>query len=199
LGFVTIMGWVHAVVFGPAIAVLLRQGMLFLRVGRDVRLVDLLDHAALAPFVQAALRLALLHTLWIACIAAFHVDWLGGLYVAPQAIWFLPAYLLVSGILFALPLWGIHQRLRAERSAELSRVNAAIRGDRHALRDSLVAADAAALNAVDLLAYRDHVRSFSTWPFDASALLRLGLYLGIPLLGWVGAAFVERGVDVLLG
>jgi len=198
VGFVMVMGWVHAFFFGPATAVLVRQGLLFLRIGREVRAVDLLDHSALAPFVRASLRLALLFTLWIACINAFHVDWGGGLAVAPQIIWMLPGYFVISGILFAFPLWGIHQRLRAERDAEFSRVNAAIHGERQALRDSLLAADAAALNAVDLLAYRDHVRSFSTWPFDASALLRLGLYLGIPLLGWVGAAIVERGVDVLL-
>jgi hypothetical protein len=197
-GFVSVMGWVHAFALGPAVSVLLRQGLLFLRIGREVGPVDLLDHAALAPFVHASLRLALLFTLWIACATAFHVDWSGSMAVAPQVLWMLPVYFLITLLLFALPLWGIHQRLRAERNVELSRVNPSIPGDREALRDSLVAADAAALNAVDLLAYRDHVRSFSTWPFDASALLRLGLYLGIPLLGWVGAAMVERGVDVLL-
>jgi hypothetical protein len=198
IGFSTVMGWAHAAAMGMAVAVLLRQGLLFLRIGREVRPVDLLDHAGLAPFVHTSLRLALLDTLWTACITAFHVDWGGGLTLAPQVVWTLPAYILINGTLFALPLWGIHQGLLAERNAELSRVNAAIRGDRQALRDSLVASDAAALNAVDLLAYRDHVRSFKTWPFDASALLRLGLYLGIPLLGWVGGAIVERGVDVLL-
>lgn len=197
-GFTVILGWVHGPAMGLAIAVLLRQGLLFLRIGREVGSVDLLDHAAQAPFVNASLRLALLFTLWIACITAFHVDWGGSMTLAPQILWISPAYFLLSGALFALPLWGIHQRLRAERNAELLRVNASIRGDRHALRDSLLAADADALNAVDLLAYRDHVRSFSTWPFDASTLLRLGLYLGIPLLGWVGSAIVERGVDVLL-
>jgi hypothetical protein len=198
LGFGIVMGWVHAPAMAIASALLLRQGLLFQRVGREVRTVDLLDHAALAPFVRAALRLALLNTLWLACSTAFHVDWGGSLSVAPQIIWLLPLIIVMNGSLFTLPLWGIHQRLRAERNAELSLVNAAIHGDRQALRDSLVGADAATLNAVDLLAYRDHVRSFSTWPFDASALLRLGFYLGIPLLGWVGAAIVERGIDVLL-
>jgi hypothetical protein len=170
-GFVTVMGWVHAPAIGLAVSVLLRQGLLFLRIGREVGPVNLLDYTALAPFVHASLRLSLLFTLWVGSITAFHVDWSGSI---------------------------IHQRLVAERNAELARVNASIRGDRHALRDSLVAADAEALNAVDLLAYREHVRSFSTWPFDASALLRLGLYLGIPLLSWVGAAIVERGIGVLL-
>ena len=197
-GFVTVMGWVHAPAFGLAVSVLLRQGLLFMRIGREVGPVDLLEHTALAPFVHASLRLALLFTLWVGSITAFHVDWSGSMTLAPQIARALPIYLLVSGVLFALPLWGIRQRLVAERNAELARVNASIRGDRHALRDSLVAADAEDLNAVDLLAYRDHVRSFSTWPFDASALLRLGLYLGIPLLSWVGAAIVERGIDVLL-
>jgi hypothetical protein len=183
---------------GLAVSVLLRQGLLFMRIGREVGPVDLLDHTALAPFVHTSLRLALLFTLWIGSITAFHVDWSGSMALAPQIAGALPVYLLISGLLFALPLWGIHQRLVAERNAELARVNASIRGDRRALRDSLVAADAEALNGVDLLSYRDHVRSFSTWPLDASVLLRLGLYLGIPLLSWVGAAIVERGIDVLL-
>jgi len=36
------------------------------------------------------------------------------------------------------------------------------------------------------------------WPFDASTLVRFGLYLLIPLGSWAGGAFVERVIDALL-
>jgi hypothetical protein len=35
-GFVMVMGWVHAVAIGLAVSVLLRQGLLFFRIGREV-------------------------------------------------------------------------------------------------------------------------------------------------------------------
>ena len=37
------------------------------------------------------------------------------------------------------------------------------------------------------------------WPFDAPTLGRLFFYLALPLASWVAGAFVERGVDSLLG
>ncbi|MEZ5504311.1 MAG: hypothetical protein R3E50_17250 [Halioglobus sp.] len=38
----------------------------------------------------------------------------------------------------------------------------------------------------------------SEWPFDFPALLRLGLYLILPPLAWVGAALIQNLVDRLL-
>ena len=50
----------------------------------------------------------------------------------------------------------------------------------------------------EMLLYRSQVEAFPTWPFGTGALLRLGLYGVIPVLGWVAAALVERVVDLVL-
>jgi len=36
------------------------------------------------------------------------------------------------------------------------------------------------------------------WPFENSILVRFALYLLIPLGSWLGGAFVERGLDLIL-
>jgi hypothetical protein len=198
-GLISLLGWAHILVFSCGVALLLWHGAIFRRTGRELPEVDLLDHGPLAPFVRVALRETLLFVVWVACALLFHVDWSGDHTLAPQILWVTPVWASIALVLFATPLWGIHQQLRSERDAELRRAAAAIRGERSALRDSLVAHDAERLHAVDLLAYRARIAELGTWPFDASTLLRLALYLGIPLLGWVGGALVERGLDALLG
>ena len=50
----------------------------------------------------------------------------------------------------------------------------------------------------DLLAYRREIAGVSEWPFDLGAMSRLGLYLVIPPLTWVGAALIENLVETLL-
>jgi len=38
----------------------------------------------------------------------------------------------------------------------------------------------------------------SEWPFDVGVITRLGLYLIIPPLTWIGAVLIERLVDDLV-
>lgn len=192
-----VAGWVHIAAFALTCGLQLRQGWLFLTLGRGVARVDLLDPARYAPFVQVALRLALLWGVLLALVLAFHVDW-DTLRVAPQLVLILPCAFAVQVLLFLFPLWGIHERMRDRRRGELASVHAAIRGDRSALSGTLLARDAR-LSTVDLLQYRRQLEDFRTWPIETSALMRLLLYGGIPVLGWVGGALVERLVDLALG
>lgn len=55
------------------------------------------------------------------------------------------------------------------------------------------------LRVDELLAWRGWIESLREWPIDASGLVRLMLYLGIPLASWVGGALVERLVDSAIG
>lgn len=198
LGISRVLGWLHAVLGGLAAAALLRHCLLFQHLAVSLREVDLLDHRALAPFVRASFRATLMHFTWAGVTAAFHVRWAGTWALEPQALAFLPVQTLFGVALFLLPLWGAHRRLRAERDAELSRVRGAIRGDRAALRDSLLGAGADALGPLELLEYRERVRSLSTRPFEVGALARLALLTAIPVAGWIGGAQVERALDALL-
>lgn len=165
------------------------------RLGRDRVRVDVLDPGALAPFARFGLRLVLLLNLG------------GGLLVA-DAVVETPEYTLLWLAVFApiallglaalvVPCWSLHRRMRDAKDAELARVRRALRGDRAALRDSPLAAEAERLSLVELGVWLDRMESLREWPFDASALRRFGLYLLIPLASWVGAALVERLVDRL--
>ncbi len=49
-----------------------------------------------------------------------------------------------------------------------------------------------------LMQHRDRVRHTSAWPIDLSIAFRLILFIIIPPLAWLGAAFVELGLDKIL-
>ncbi|HSJ95999.1 MAG TPA: hypothetical protein VLC53_02940 [Myxococcota bacterium] len=103
---------------------------------------------------------------------------------------FVHATLVESRRLSRIGLRGARDAIAAAKRAELA-----------ASRQALRAARADALGArplADVLAWRGFVESVPEWPFDAPTLLRLALYLAIPVGSWLGGALVERLVDALL-
>ena len=100
--------------------------------------------------------------------------------------------------MLVIPMRGVHERLRAAKRDELARVNAAIRGEAGALRGSPLASRER-LSLADLLAWRAFVEEVPEWPIDLSTLGRFAAYVGIPLLGWVGAALVQHVLESALG
>jgi hypothetical protein len=184
-------------VAAPATYIALSQAAVFRRVGRQasVQLFDLRRHGV---YVRAGLRIALVAAGPMALAAVAHTDW---------SSVELPLYFLIlSGLVWAplcvamtlLPVWGIHRAIQAEKQREQDRILAAIAGDSAALEASPLAAHASALTGVTLLDYLEKVDRVREWPFDASALRRLGLYLLIPPLGWLGGALVERTLERML-
>jgi len=156
-------------------------------VERDLS-VDLLDLSRLSPLGQMALRASLL---WIgaAVIASFSVLLTPGTFAELLAILFL---LLVATVTFVIPIRGVHRKMGEAKREELSRVIAEIRRDRERLRVLAPGAGDAAIRLPGLLAYEARLRSVQEWPFDTPTLLRFSLYLTIPVLSWLGGAFVER-------
>jgi hypothetical protein len=51
---------------------------------------------------------------------------------------------------------------------------------------------------VPLLTLRREVHGITEWPVDVGLLARLGLYLVIVPLTWIGAALIENIVDVFV-
>lgn len=155
-------------------------------IGRRVH-VSLLDREGLAPFVQTGLRSALL--------------WLVGSSLAMTLLFDVNAPWLVLLVLSAtiglaiaallLPSRGLHERLRAEKEAELRWVRAEI----SATREALGAGGERAARLPALLAWEARVERASEWPFDATSLFRFALLLLVPLGSWLGGALVERAVD----
>lgn len=166
----------------------------FAALARALPTVDLLERGALLPFARQGLRSAMPGVLMLTFLA---------LNITDEG--FLAAILLLGGLalvqnvaLLLIPIRGLHDRLRDAKREELARVHAAIRGERGALRGSPLDGDDARALA-DLLAWRAFVESVPEWPIDASTLGRFAFYVGLPLLSWVGAALVERAIDVAIG
>ena len=77
-------------------------------------------------------------------------------------------------------------------------MNAAIRGEPGALSGSPIGKrDRLAL--ADLLAWRAFAEAVPEWPIDLSTLGRSVLYVGIPLLSWIGAAVVQHVLERAIG
>lgn len=117
-----------------------------------------------------------------------------------------PSFLLASvatvvlgGALFVAPLWGMHQRLVAERfrlldeiSERLERVTREI----HARAAALDVRDADALNklADALIAERDLVYRTSTWPWERGTASTFATALGAPIVLFLMTRLLDRFV-----
>lgn len=51
---------------------------------------------------------------------------------------------------------------------------------------------------VPLISYKREITAIPSWPFDVSAITRLGFYLVIPPLTWMGIALMEKMLDLFI-
>ena len=185
------LGWIMGRFCWAVIARSLEISQIALRV-RDI---DLLDPAAFAPFIRHGLRVALL---WVALVSILALHLLD-----PNAmLGVLSTLPLVAGtaaVGLVLPVRGAHASIRAAKRARLARLRDEIRAADAALVDRGADADRAAAHLPALLALEARIAAVHEWPFDASSLLRFGFYVVLGLGSWVGAAAVERLLDVALG
>jgi hypothetical protein len=173
-----------------AVAGLLDNAIVFARLAKQAD-IDLLNTARLTPFA----RVAVFSTLAvIGAQASFPLMLIEG----DAGAWaFVPGLVATGGpmiLLFALPVWPIHRALTGAKRIRLVELNHAISQTPEpdlAQPDTLER-----LNA--LLAFRREIQQVSEWPFDVSVVTRLGLYLIIPPLTWVGAALIENLVETLI-
>jgi hypothetical protein len=163
-------------------------------VERDLS-VDLLDLTWLSSLGQMALRAALL---WIgaAVVASLSVLLTQRTIAEFLAIMFL---LSVATVTFVIPVRGVHRKMGDAKREELLRLSREIRRDREEIRVLAPGARDAAARLPALLAYESRIRSVQEWPFDTPTLLRFAFYLTIPVVSWLGGAFVERLIESWLG
>jgi hypothetical protein len=184
--------WVNALVgwlMARAILEELRVALLFARVGDRLERVDLFDLRPLEPFARRAVEGVLV---WVIGASLTSILFAGGWASAtlPQLV---ATILLMALVAFALPLLGVHRRIRAAKQQELERIHAEARSE----RDALLAGGAGA-RLPALLALREQVAELREWPVDLSTVMRLLFYLGIGLGSWVGAALVDAGIETIL-
>lgn len=187
--------WLPMWLFSRLVAYDFGTASVFARIGRESTRVDLLDLGPLAPYAQRGLQsmLAL-----IGGLSIFSVLFVTGT-VAQVAPWTLPLTIPIAATVVLLPMTGVRRSIRAAKHAELGSLNAEIRTARLRLSgpDESFAREAA-VRLPALLALREQVVGVREWPVDLSTAARIGLYVAIGLGSWLGAAVVERGLDVVL-
>ncbi len=159
-----------------------------------LRRIDLFDPKPLLPFARQGLTHALLLIGSVALFVVMSFFEVGlGLAVGFIALLTLPAA--ASGML--LPVRGVHSLIRAEKQRRLAWCRERLR----TLETSSAAGPdgPATRELADVLTLRSHLEAVREWPFDTKVLVRLAIYLVIPLGSWAGAALVERAVDAFLG
>ena len=156
--------------------------------------VDLLDLEDLYTIGRNGLRAALFFFILMSLGSLVYLDPSLGL-----GLWgFISIFAL--GIVLALwslllPARAVRRLIRAAKREELGQLTPRVRQ----ARDDALTGDVSTQGRLsDLLAYQERVQSTREWSFDSSTLLRLGLYLLIPIASMVGGALVERVVNLVL-
>ena len=186
----SVLGWLVA----RTVLIELAVGFGFSRLGeRDVA-VDWLDQGPLRPFARKGLRSVFLLLLFSLFFSLFLLEPWGRVVAIPMLVLF-PA-LCVFALL--LPVSGVHRRLARAKTAELARVDSALRAEAEAnLKEGAALAAGARLS--NLVAYRGLVEAANTWPFDLGVWLRFSVYVSLGLGSWLGGALVERLLGAALG
>jgi hypothetical protein len=165
----------------------------FARLGRRGVAVDWLDQRPLAPFSRKGLRSVLLLLLFSFAFSLFLLEPWGRFVAVPLLIFF--PLLCVAALL--LPVSGVHRQLLEAKTAELGRIDAALRVEAEAnLKQEAAHARDARLS--NLVAYRGLVEAANTWPFDLGVWLRFVVYVALGLGSWLGGALVERLIGAAL-
>lgn len=160
------------------------------RTARHITSIDLLDTSSVKPYAQQGVRSSLLAVVSLSISANLWLDPASPLIGSATTV-----VMLVAAAVLALflPTWGVHQRLKALKQAELKQIRFAIASrsdpqtrsvdDSHQLRADL--------------ALEQRVMEVSEWPFDAGSYGRVTLYVLLGFGSWVGAALVESAMELL--
>ena len=185
-----IVGWW----FGRLGYVILLESRRLSDLASGLRGVDVFDLQPLLPFA----RQGLIHSLSLigfvsifAVMSFFEVGF--GLAAGLITLICLPVAILSMW----LPVRGVHIVIRDEKERRLAECRKKLRAlhvDSNRGLSERVTRDLA-----DVLTLRAHLEAVREWPFDVSVVVRLAVYLVIPIGSWAGAALVERAVDAFLG
>ncbi len=194
-GFVSTLGAIVVwIVMTTVISMLIKQAILFARLGAYHVQVTLLDTRRLLPFARVSISASL------AIIGALALFPLIGIESGMNLMEVLPgafATLVPLLAIFVVPVWPVHRRLVVMKEQQLASLNERIE-TRLRAGDGFFPGSEVLVDLAPLLVYRREIAQVSTWPFDGSNVIRLIFYLIIPPLTWAGAALIENLVDWLL-
>ena len=187
--FVAIITWVVILQVGY---IVISNTMTFVDLARSHLVVDIFDIRSMLPFTMVGVSNILFFAGAYTLVPIAYID--SGTLILPAVMSLL--FSLPTGVtLFFLPIVAVRSRIFREKAKEIDAVTLAIRGDRDALKNTNIADEADSITRSNLIIYRDLVERTSEWPITNSSIKRLGIYVIVPLLAWVGAALVERMID----
>ncbi|MBT4521896.1 MAG: hypothetical protein HOC23_18005 [Halieaceae bacterium] len=187
----TLLVWV---VMSTVIVQLVRSARQYARLGADSVRIELLNTRVLVPFARVAIisSLALLGALALYPLMFF--DQSISLYGSMPG---LVATTIPMLIIFAMPIWPVHKRIAEAKEQELAVINRRIQVEMGNKAGDQIAVETLE-RVAPLLNYRREIMRVSPWPFDASAITRLGLYIVIVPLTWAGAALIEILIELYI-
>lgn len=151
--------------------------------------VDPLNPDALKPLARMALR----NTLeWVVVLTVGSLILLGQ---NLEPVLMAPLYgagLVLVYFSFTTPLRSANEKLVHAKQVNLRELDAAMNAERRIIEGGGPDGADAGQRLSGLVAYRIIVADAREWPLDLAVLSRLGLYLAIPIIGWVGSAIVEQ-------
>ncbi len=159
--------------------------------------IELFDLTPLTPLAGRGLQSALLIILGI---SLFSLILGAGGDISPLVPVIQTATVLLAAFALVLPSRGIRRRIRTAKREELARLSAEIR----AVRAQRAPTEGPEWREIEsrlatLLALKQHIAATREWPFDLGTLGRFLLYAAIGVGSWLGAAAVERLLDLFLG
>jgi hypothetical protein len=163
------------------------------RLASRIGTVDLLDLSPLSPFVKQGLLTSLL------VVGALS---LSSLFLLEPGQW--PVVVITVGISLplailglVLPLRGVHQRIREAKQVELEWIRENIRQFRITLPNNSVGGSSG--QVADWITYLQLIADVPEWPIESSTLVRVILYMLIPIVSWIGSLLIEGVLDKLFG
>jgi hypothetical protein len=156
----------------------------------DIDSLDLLELHPHEPLIHQGLTNALLVIGTVSVMSLLGVEARYG----PVLVGFWISFTVLAWIGMMLPLRGIRKKIRVAKDRELDWCRQALK----VARDELKSGANSHRPIAEILAYRNMIENIRNWPFDNPTLVRFSLYLLIPLGSWLGGAFVERGLDLIL-
>ncbi len=163
------------------------------RLADRIKKVDILDLSPLSPFVNQGLLTILLMIGFVSIFSLFLLEprqW--------PAVVILVGLTLPTALLGLMqPVRGVHRLIREAKQAELQWTREKIRQAIPLLHD--ISSEGSSSQMGDLEAYRRLIEDVPEWPFQSSTIVKVVLYLLIPIASWFGGMLIEGMVELVWG
>lgn len=176
----------------------IRQLRLIGRIHEQVREVDVFDQGPLYAMSKVTSRTAIGLVILLVPSLFLLPSEAGVSYLVISAAWYGMAVVIAAAAFF-LPLWGMHDRLAAEKRRLQGEVGRRLTATIDAIHAAVDAGDGPGIEArnralATLIAERDLVNRIPTWPWSTGALTGFVSAVLLPIGLWVATRTLERFV-----